>query len=236
MKRFYVAATLLCAVLLGSLTILAQTQDWQKVEAAKRAEAEKALQPSAEERAKYASFLKSRDTGLTRLRPRERYDTEAYSPSMPRPAIRGGGAYYSFIGLTHEYGTSDLSLEQGHFRVGFAGANYGFLTSLGDVPLERVNLDTPAAKQLATYARVAQEEEARLEFARFGKGSAIGDVKVKGALPLQLYSTYLLRSVNYGSNDVLVAFKVVNIEADGSALILWKMLKQYSTPQLAGNN
>jgi len=88
--------------------------------------------------------------------------------------LRGGGAYYSFSLLTHEYNYgSDLSLERGQFRVGFAGADYGFLTNLGDVSLESISLDTHEAKRLAAYARVRQEADARLEYRRFGQGTEI---------------------------------------------------------------
>ncbi len=238
MRRFQITATFLLTLLLGSLTVFAQTpsvEDQQKALEAKRAAAEKALSPSREDLAKYAKFLRASDTGLFRLLPREVYDTATYSPSLKPPDIRGGGSYYSFTGLTHEYGNNDLGLELGQFRVGFHGANYGFLTNLGDVALERITIKSPAALQMSTYARVRQEADARAEYQRFGRGSEIGGVKVKSSVPMQLNSTYLLRAVTYGHTDVLVAFKVVKIESDGSVLLLWKMLRQYSTPLLARN-
>lgn len=40
-------------------------------------------------------------------------------------------------------------------------------------------------------------------------------------------------NVNYAKSDVLVAFRVVEIDSDGSALIDWKLLKRFRTPQLA---
>jgi hypothetical protein len=306
MKRFYVAATLLCTLLLASLTALAQTQspDEKKAAEAKRAEFKKKAQTlvaSKKERAKYAYFLKAPNTGLIRLLPRERYITESYAeatgrsaapattvatpgsfqrknaedlsstvaselpagqaprggtPSAPNPpaltntddvprldsaprsnkrgGARDGGAYYSFTLLTHAYGYgSDLALERGQFGVGFAGADYGFITNLGDVPLESISLDTPEAKRLAAYPRARQESDARLEFRRFQRGAEIDGVKVKSWLPMQLNSTYLLRAINYAETDVLVAFKVVEIDAEGTPLILWKLLKRYSNPRRA---
>jgi hypothetical protein len=238
MKRLMTVSGILTTLLLSALTSLAQTppvEDQQKALEAKRAAAEKALSPSREDLAKYAKFLRASDTGLFRLLPREIYDTATYSPSLKPPDIRGGGAYYSFTKLTHEYGNNDLGLELGQFRVGFHGANYGFLTNLGDVALERITIKSPAALQLSAYARVRQEADARMEYQRFGRGSQIGAVKVKSSLPMQLNSTYLLRAVTYSHTDVLVAFRVVKVESDGSALILWKMLRQYSTPSLARN-
>ena len=74
--------------------------------------------------AQHAAFLAQPDTGLVRLLPREKFDGKL--------AVRGGGAYYSFAHLVHEYNYgSDIGLEQGRLGVGFAGASYGFLFDLG---------------------------------------------------------------------------------------------------------
>src|SRR5262245_37106694 len=77
------------------------------------------LEPSLEDRVAFAEFLRQSNTGLIRLLPREEYDAKN------KLTIRGGGAYFSFTRLTHEYGYgSDLSLERGDLSVGFAGADY----------------------------------------------------------------------------------------------------------------
>lgn len=243
MRRFYVATLLLS---LGSLTVLGQTQpaQSQKQQTATQKLEKKSLATSEEDRSKYSEFLKEPNSGLIMLLPRGRYEvnaaeapkkkTETTPTGIKSDVLRGGGAYYSFSLLTHEYNYgSDLSLERGQFRVGFAGADYGFLANLGDVPLESISLDTHEAKRLAAYARVRQEADARLEYRRFEKGTEIDGVKVKSLLPMELNSTYLVRAINYRQADVLVAFKVVKVDGDGSALILWKLLKRYSTPELA---
>ena len=49
-------------------------------------------------------------------------------------------------------------------------------------------------------------------------------------------TTYLLRSINYGESDVLVALRVVRKDTDGSVIIVWKLLKKYSAPELVQNN
>ncbi len=86
------------------------------------------LAPSEEDRIAYATLLRQSDTGIIRLIPREN-------------KLTIGGAYYSFTRLTHEYGSgSDISLEQDFLSVGFAGADYGMLTNIGDVSLEDITL------------------------------------------------------------------------------------------------
>jgi hypothetical protein len=42
-----------------------------------------------------------------------------------------------------------------------------------------------------------------------------------------------LRSINYSDSDVLVAFRVLRKDTDGSLIIAWKMLKEYPVPDLA---
>ena len=306
MKTFYLTLTLLATVLLSSLAVLAQTQSRQEsrqdqlteIENKRKEIAEleqKLLAPSDEDCLRYADFLRSPDTGLIRLLPREKYDSVYHQTASPTatgafprkkagdlqnssipgeiipgraptgggtaPAqndaaftnladlpsvngerskttpitMRGGGAYYSFTRKTHEYGGSDIQLDHGELQTGFSGVNYGLLTKLGKVPLEDLNLQTPAVQLLAGYAAPTQPQEARLEKSRFKQGAKIDGVNVKRRLPVQLNATYLLRAINYAQSDVLVAFRVVTIDSDGSAVILWKLLKQFPTPQLARN-
>ncbi len=249
MRRFYVAIALL---LLGSLTILAQTGSRKDSATQSQEPEKKSLKPAKEARLKYAEFLKSRHTGLFVLLPREKYDPQANGrhsniPGEAAPTlgsfqwangrksgdVRGGGAYYSFNYRTHQYGdASHLSLEQGHFLVGFSGANYGFLTNLGDVPLESVSLNTPAANFPAAYKRATYIGDSRKEHSRFGQGVVVDGITFINRLPMAPNSTYVLRAINYDDSDVLVAFRVVEVESDGTALILWKLLKRYSTPQV----
>jgi len=243
MKKITIAMAF-SSLLLSSLTVFAQTQsreDLLKDLAAKRAELsklqktvtelEKALLfPSEKDRAAYANFLRQSDTGLIRLLPRETFDRT----NVEGMTLRGGGAYYSFKERTNEYvNSSDISLEQGELTTGFAGANYGLLADLGDVPLERVNLKAVAA--LAQYTPAADEPHARIEQRRMSEGATINGVSYKNRQQFRLNSTYVLRSVNYHASDTLVAFRVVRIDSDKSAIILWKLLKQYPTPYLARN-
>jgi hypothetical protein len=236
MKKITIATGILITLLLAAVSSFAQTQsreDILKELTAKRAELirlEKALLlPSEEDQAAYADFLKQPDTGLIRLLPREDYDCKMISN------VRGGGSYYSFTERTHEYGGSDIGLEQGYLKTGFAGANYGMLTNLGDVPLEDVSLKTTAINTLALHNVATEEPQARIEQRRWSDGTIVDGATFKDRVPLKANSTYLLRAILYSSHDCLVAFRVVRIDSDGSAIILWKLLKKYPKPYLARN-
>lgn len=207
------------------------------------------LAPSAQDRANHASFLSQPDTGLIRLLPRT-YKQSNFSNPQRSVKINGGGAYYSFFYRSHEYGYgSDLELSSTirfngttelppayYLFVGFAGANYGLMTNLGDVLLETFTLDDPRAQFLSGYQPPLLEPEARKEKRLFHEGISIDGQTYKTRLPIQVHATYLLRSINYDKSDVLVAFRVVREDTDKSLIIAWKLLKGFSTPRLKRSN
>ena len=242
MKKIFFAMAF-STLMLSSLTVLAQTQsreDLLKQIDAKRAEVETKraellklentwLLPSEADRAAHASFLQQPGTGLIRLLPRE-------NQNKINLAMNGGGSYYSFVRLTHEYGYgSDINLENGWLSTGFAGADYGIMTSLGNTPIENVSIATPAVQFLAAHTPPAEEPQARIEYAKWNKGELIDGANYGRRLEMAVNTTYLLRSVDYLKSDILVAFRVVRIDTDGSAIILWKLLKNYPVPKLARN-
>jgi len=238
MKKFWTAAATLSTLLLASLTVFAQTQsrgdilkELRKKHAEIAALEKKFLEPSEEDQTRYAAFLRQPDTGLIRLLPREQFDTESYKDGKKSIVMRGGGAYYSFTTLTHEYGNgSDIELQQDGFQVGFAGADYGFMTNVGDIPIESVGPDTRGVDVFGAYKPPRLEQLARREYRRFSEGADLEGVAVRSRLPVVSDSTYLLRSINYRESDVLVVFRVLHVDSDGSVVIVWKMLKKFGKP------
>jgi hypothetical protein len=183
------------------------------------------LAPSAKDREKYAEFLSQPDTGLIRLLPREVFQDKL--------TIQGGGAYYSFARLTHEYGYgSDIELQQNRFSVGFAGADFGFLTRLGKVAIEEVTLEHPAAQFLSTFTTPTTEPGARDQQKRAAAGFDVNGFTYKDSVPFKRKNSYLLRSIGYRVSDLLVGFRIVTQDDDGSVVIVWKILKRFPVPQL----
>jgi len=183
----------------------------------------KLLAPAEEDRVAYAALLRQPDTGIIRLIPRENRLTT--------------GSYYSFSRLTHDYGYgSDLSLEQDSLSVGFAGADFGMLTNLGDVPLEEIVMEQPALRFLAGYEPPHREADARVEARRVSDGFTSDGIPYRNRLPLEVKTTYLLRSINYDRADVFVAFRIIRKEVDRSVVIVWKLLKRYPKPELTRTN
>jgi hypothetical protein len=183
------------------------------------------LAPAREDFDAHAEFLALPKTGIVRLLPREKWDGKL--------STRGGGAYYSFTRLTHEYGFgSDIGMEQDYFSVGFGGADFGFLVNIGDVPIESVTTGTDGVRYLALFDPPRAEPGARVEQRRTGEGFVDEHWTYKSRLPVVAKQTYVVRSVDYGGSDVLVAFRVVRKDADGSVILLWKMLKKFDKPVL----
>lgn len=179
------------------------------------------LDVSAEDKAAYAEFLKQPNTGLIRLLPREKFENKL--------SIRGGGAYYSFAQLTHEYGYgSDIQLEHGIFSVGFAGLDFGLFASLGNLSLEEVTLEHPVVQPLADYQPPLAEPEIRAQ--QSYNPAKLGQFTYSHYVAAKVGNTYVLRSLDYDNSDVLVAFHVVRQDDDGSMVLLWRMLKKFPIP------
>src|SRR6185295_4157093 len=171
MKKTIAVTTFSLTLILACLSVAAQTStqaesrdDVIKQIEAKRAELavleKKVLAVADTDREEFAAFLTQPQTGVIRLLPRELYDGNG----KRRLAISGGGAYYSFIRKTHEYGQgSDIELAQDHFSVGFAGADYGLLLDLGDVSLDQVATDHAATRALLDYTPPVKEVDVRAE-------------------------------------------------------------------------
>jgi len=220
-----------CLVLLSSITF-AQSQDRAKLEKdietlrdQLKQKDDEFLTAAPEDRAQFADFLSQTGTGLARLLPRQMYSEKL--------SIRGGGAYYSFTKRNNSYDNDpQIGLEQGYLRTGFAGANFGFLALLGDTALENVGIEDPPVRYLAAFAAPIAEPEAREQQSRSSIGIMVGATKFKNRLPVTVGGIYVLRSVNYDSSDVLVAFRIVRQDTDGSVILLWKKLREFPTPSL----
>lgn len=189
------------------------------------------LAPPLADRLASAAFLRARNTGLIRLLPQGLDRNVTYDKK--KKLISGGGAFYSFIDLSHVYGhSSDIELHNDTFSSGFVGADYGMFTNLGDVSLEGISRADPRVTFISNYKPPRAETEARTEAHRFGLpgGVTIEGLLYRSSLPVQEKATYLLRSITYRRSqpgDVLVAFRVVRKETDGSVIIAWKLLKKY---------
>lgn len=162
-----------------------------------------------------------------RLMPREKFDRKF--------TVQGGGSYFSFTTGSHDYQKiAQIGLEQNSLKVGFAGANYGFINDLGDVALADVTKETPQVNFLLNYKPPTDEPEIRREQRKSWNYEASGAV-YKSSLPAVVGHSYVLRAISFDAADVLVAFKVYRKDSDGSLIIFWKSIENFEKPLIARN-
>lgn len=163
-------------------------------------------------------------SNVVRIMPRERYDHKL--------TVQGGGSYYSFTTGSHDYQkTAQISLEQNNLKVGFAGADYGFLNDLGEIPLVDITRDKAEVNFLVNYKPPTDEPTIRIEQRR-AWNYEVDNISYKSNIPAIVGHSYVLRSIIFGSADVLVALKIHRKDTDGSLIIFWKLLENFQTPKL----
>lgn len=161
---------------------------------------------------------------VIRILPRERYDHKL--------TIQGGGSYYSFINKSHDYqNTAQIGLEQNNLKVGFAGADYGFIADLGETSLVDISREVPAVNFLVNYQPPTKIDEIRLE-QRKAQDYKTDVTSYKRNLPAVVGHTYVLRAISFDEADVLVTFKIYRKDTDGSLIIFWKFIEQFETPRI----
>jgi hypothetical protein len=176
-----------------------------------------------------SAFLKQPATGLFRLMAvGDTGDSLVINtPILGKDAtivpIAGGGAYYSFTTLGHDQGLgADLHLINGVFETGLNNNSLGILMRLDSRPLESVSIETPILATLATYSPPWRLEDWKKERKVLSEGVSRGGMFYRSRIPADVDANYAMRSVVFGSSDVLVVFRVLSQNWDESINIIWK--------------
>jgi hypothetical protein len=194
-------------------------------------------------------------TGLIKLVPEKNCvsneNITSASPDCAKYPIPGAGSSYSFrINNYRMPRLADLNYTGKSFRA-FGVLTHGILVSLGDTPLEKLDLQSEAVTALMKLEAASDFKEAE-EFAlKLDKGVQNKGFTYRNVLPATENTTYLLRSIAYKGNsiqsiqgitfdemeldkrkEVVVAFRIVRRGEDGSATILWKELTSKNSPKL----
>jgi hypothetical protein len=180
---------------------------------------ENGLKPEKGQKQQFKDFLKQKDTGIFLLVPEEKCGT--IGSGRQQYYISPESAYYWFKHRVHRSASADLSLKNGIFQTGLKAASLGYFSSIGDLPIETIDLNNAEAQKLTALTLPTE----RNKLNEWQKNSVY-------SVPLKLNDTYLLRSAVYGQSDILIAFRVVSIEPNGNVLILWKQLQKNKVPTL----
>ena len=201
------------------------------------------LTPSPSDQQRFASFLGLDDTGLIRLYPwSRRRGVVSIEELIDRrsPEFSAHACLYSFSKARHgnalngfvdpRLGWAELKLGDGKFFTGFTGESLGVLVALGDTPLETVSPFTEGVSGLTHIIPPADYLEASSLSRRNRSGFEMDRFRYGSSLPVLANTTYVLRSTSNKRADLLVAFRVVSVAADGDVTILWRKLRTYPRP------
>lgn len=176
-----------------------------------------------QEVAQYADFLKIPNRGVSRLLPAELYQPDPNE--LQNRALGTIADRFPFSALprtkTNLMGEIftprfKLRLNQGQFQIVPQGLDYGFLTDLGDLPLEAVektltSRESPLNPALRSwffnYQPPNQLADLTTDRQRFVTGKG---VPLASEIPAQLNRTYLLRLVQFQLPEPLLARQPVS--------------------------
>jgi hypothetical protein len=214
------------------------------------------LSPRPEEKDGLATFLLHKDTGLIKLRPDAGCASNPYvlaaADSCIQYSMPGAGYSYSFRKQTYRIAAvADLSSKDGYFVTMRGALIQGILVNLGDIRVEDINDQTSGFSYISSFVPETDSAKARDVSTRLADGVLVDGFLYQSSLPIKNNSTYLLRSIAYegriprsiGSfvyneadwdkrRDILVAFRVIRQDEDGSVIIQWKRLFTKDAPKM----
>jgi hypothetical protein len=163
----------------------------------------------------------------------------------------GSGTAFSFRTATYRLPRlADIIVVDGNFMTGGVFQQV-VMTELGNIDLDSITLLSPAARHLIDLKHVRDSDD----FMRFNdeliKGYDANGFRYAKGWPVKKDAVYLIRSIAYRGQflrtiegvqydelefdkrrDVIVAFRVVDIDKAGHVTIIWKRLKDNESPKL----
>lgn len=210
--------------------------------------------PATEFSEKYKDFLKQPQTGLVRVLADLCAEADGIVKDIAachHSTMPAYGSAYSF--RRNEYQLrdwADLQLIDGFF-VSDIIFGQGWFVSLGNVEIENVSQTTDGADFLFSIVPAITFPSAEIQFQESVKGIKNNKFLYKKFVPVEENNTYLLRSVAYRGKyarksgkikmdmtdgdtrvDIIVAFRVIKKDPDGSVTLLWKELSRKDAPKI----
>lgn len=205
---------------------------------------------------KHKTFLSKNNTGIFRLMPdfgcNENKNVVVVKEECQKYTMPGGGSSFSFRRNIYRLRRlADLSFKDNIF---FSGSKYtqGIIGVMGDVDLEKISLNSAGIKQLSEFVPAAEYSTIEKQFKKIEQGLIVSGVLFSNKLKSKENITYVLRSIAYRGKsyqavedrlvydefefdkrfDILIAFRVLKKEKDGSLIILWKELERKESPKI----
>jgi len=215
----------------------------------------KAVEPHRELFEQYAAFLRQPGTGLTKLIDdqgcAENTKVVVATEACLKYTMPGAGSSFSF--RTRHYRIprlADVTFTNKSFQASGV-LLHGIFVNLGDVPLETVTLGTKGLKYLVDFKPEPDYKKGKEIDAQLMRGVSRDGFLYRRGLYTVDNATFALRSIAYGGKyyravnrvtynefdydrrkDVIVVFRIVEKDADGSVTILWKELREKDAPAI----
>jgi hypothetical protein len=215
----------------------------------------KLLAPTQDYLNKYSAFLQQPDTGIIKLNADsscvESRNVISVKENCLQYSMPGAGTAYSFRVESHRLPyLADLTLSKDVLK-NDGVLQHGIMVSLGNVPIEDVTLQTNGLKYLVNFEPLLDSESLKSFDSRLIAGIKNDGFVYGLGFFAKNQTTYALRSIAYkgkviraykGVNyneldydkrkDIIVAFRIVDREANGNLTILWKILARKDSPTL----
>jgi hypothetical protein len=215
----------------------------------------KAIEPRRELFDQYAEFLRQPNTGLTRLINNrgcaENTKVVVATDNCLKYTMPGAGSSFSFRVRSYRIPRlADLTFTDQSFQA-TGILLHGIFVNIGDVPLERVTLETEGLKYLVDFQPAAEYEKAKEIDGQLTQGVIHDGFLYRRGLYAVERTTFVLRSIAYAGKyfrsvkgltynefdfdkrkDVVVAFRVVETDTEGNVTILWKELQDKDAPKV----
>lgn len=205
---------------------------------------------------KYKQFLSQKNTGIFTLMPDLgcANDTKVVVATgiCLQLTLPGAGASYSFRKNMYRLKRlADISFTDNQFLSKGKYAQ-GIIGNLGDVDIEKISLDSQGVKEINEFVPEKEKELIGTQYKKLEKGVIVNNILFSNKLKAVENSTFILRNVAYDTKhytaidgvwtynefefdkrtDVLVAFRVLKKNEDGSLVILWKKLAERKSPKV----
>ena len=213
------------------------------------------LAPRSEIVHRHKTFLSQPDSGIFKLAADIGcvYDVQVISADdrCRTRTMPGSGSSFSFRTKNYRIRElADLALKDRSLTASGIWVT-GVFATLGDVPIEGVALRNDVPSQLAAIRPASNVTEFKSLEEKYSSLNGEGGVKLSRTVVIKNDTTYLMRSIAYKGKakrvlsgitfnefdfdrrrDVLVAFRVVEVDADGSVTIVWRKLRDVESPKL----
>lgn len=125
-----------------------------------------------------------------------------------------------------------LALANGEFTTSRSESDFGFIRDLGDLPLDKIALTQGELQPLVRFRPPTDKAGLAAEQQRIAESAQDPNFPLKSHAPATVGHSYVLRGVDYGGMDLVIAFRVVREDTDHSLILIMTELRRIWGPLL----